>query len=200
MTVLPAILIQEISAQKKINNLRSRGMIKISLLWMVFLLISGCRSIETSTDPAVNGVGTFRIILQESGEEVINDSHLESYEVNEHQHVLNLNSSGIERIKYFVDWDTKQNPPTPIPKLYLRPFIAKFGSKDLYAGKFFSLVCSQSYDGVVILDVFMVLSSGKLTIELGYPTDKFYKGSDPRLNDELFRYLTDAGKFKKTGN
>jgi hypothetical protein len=171
----------------------------IYLLFIFLFAFLGCRLVDESIEPQNIPEGRFQITLKTTGEVVLDDTHLELYEVDSLKHILHFNTAGLQIIRSYIKWDSTQNPPTPnIKELYLKDFTAKFEGKELYSGKFFSLISSMSYNGFVILDMLLITSTNFLTIEMGYPSSGFYQGSDVRNNSALFNYLTSLGKFKKT--
>ena len=59
------------------------------------------------------------------------------------------------------------------------PFVIVSNNQRIYAGVFMSLVSSLIYDGVVILQPFDPAIQ-PLFFKLGYPTEEFFTGEDPR--------------------
>ncbi len=171
---------------------------KIYLTLFIMLCISGCRSTNSSEETDNYPERSFQITFQNSDKLILDDSHLDYYEVAGDAHILHLNASGYEKIKSFMLWDTKWDPPTINPEnLFMKIFSVKLNGKELYSGKFFSLISSQTYDGIIIMDVYTVLKSGTLTISCGYPATSFFKGVDLRNNEDLFKYLAAIGKLRK---
>jgi hypothetical protein len=171
----------------------------IYLLFFSLFAFLGCRLVDESVEPQNDPEGSFQITFKTTGEVILDDTHLELYEVDSQKHILHLNAAGLVKIRSYIKWDSTQNPSTPnIRALYMKDFIAKFEGKELYSGKFFSLFSSMSYNGFVIQDVLLITSSNLLTIEIGYPSSDFYQGIDVRNNTALFNYLTSLGKLKKT--
>jgi len=72
------------------------------------------------------------------------------------------------------------------------PFVILAHEERIYAGAFWSPASSLTFDGVVIMQPFDP-SGQPLLISLGYPTDDFFTGKDPRNNPRLQRALEGAG-------
>jgi len=167
------------------------------ILFIAIFICSGCRVIDSAPETGNLPKASFQIILQETGEVVLDDTHFDYYEIKNNDHVLHLNESGSKHLENFVTMDTRVNPSTPFRTLYLKMFSVKLNGTELYSGKFFSLMSSQGYNGVVIMDVVVINSTKTLTITLGYPTPGFYQGNDPRNSEVLFAYLESLGKLRK---
>ena len=77
-----------------------------------------------------------------------------------------------------------------------RPFVVCLDGKPVYAGAFWVMWSSFSFDGVVIM---LPSLTGTPVIQLstGYPAPGFFKGKDPRSNKKIFRSLEAAGKLKQ---
>ncbi len=71
------------------------------------------------------------------------------------------------------------------------PFVVLSYGERLYAGAFWTPISSVSFDGVVIVQP--VDPAGMpLLISLGYPSEDFFKGEDPRFNPRLLQALENA--------
>jgi hypothetical protein len=109
--------------------------------------------------------GGFGIYLIDSGEMVLSLEHIKAYHSLDCS--LELNAEGIEK------WNSFQTSTT-VPKLsqslYQRDFILKINNQEVCRGKFYSLVSSASYDGVVILDSIVKLDDehSSIKIDFGY--------------------------------
>ncbi len=75
------------------------------------------------------------------------------------------------------------------------PFVVSVGSCRVYSGAFWSSISSVSYDGVVILQSPQA-DNCVFTLELGYPSVKYYSGADKQLDRRIVRSLEAAGKAK----
>jgi hypothetical protein len=71
------------------------------------------------------------------------------------------------------------------------PFVILANGERIYAGAFWSHASSLSFDGVVIMQPFDP-SGQPLLISLGYPTDEFFTGEDPRDDPRLRQALEGA--------
>ena len=76
-----------------------------------------------------------------------------------------------------------------------RPFVVCLDGEPVYAGAFWVMWSSLSFDGVVIL-LPALMDSTTVQIEPGYPAPDFFQGKDPRNNKKIFRSLEKAGKLK----
>jgi len=110
--------------------------------------------------------GGFGVYLADSGETVLSLEHIKAYHSLDYS--LELTPQGIERWNSF---QTSTTVPKLAQSLYNREFILKINGSEVCRGKFYSLVSSASYDGVVILDSIIKLDSEHNTIKLdfGYP-------------------------------
>ncbi|RJO62649.1 MAG: hypothetical protein C4542_02835 [Dehalococcoidia bacterium] len=134
--------------------------------------------------------GSFGIYLADSGEQVISLEHIKAYHSLDYS--LELTPKGIEK------WNSFQTSTT-IPKLaqslYQRDFILKINGTEVCRGKFYSLVSSSTYDGIVIMDSIMKLDSTHTAIKLdfGYPPG-FSLSTTPsdegRITSELEQYFS----------
>jgi hypothetical protein len=74
-----------------------------------------------------------------------------------------------------------------------KPFAIFVGDEPVYAGAFWSLNSSQSYDGVYIDISDFKGDFPILKLRFGYPTGKFTTGPDPRADARIFKAFEDAG-------
>jgi hypothetical protein len=77
-----------------------------------------------------------------------------------------------------------------------RPFVVCLDGKPVYAGAFWVMWSSLSFDGVVIM-LPSLTDTMTVQLELGYPGPGFFTGKDPRNNKKIFRSLELAGKLKQ---
>jgi hypothetical protein len=75
------------------------------------------------------------------------------------------------------------------------PFVILAYEEPVYAGAFWSLLSSLSFDGVIILQP-SDPADQTLYITLGYPGTGNFSGEDPRSNPRLQQALEDAGKLR----
>ena len=75
------------------------------------------------------------------------------------------------------------------------PFVACVGQTPIYSGAFWTPLSSQSYDGVVILQL---LGADQTTIQLslGYPGPFDFTGEDPRSDPRVLEALEEAGTLR----
>ncbi len=155
-----------------------------SILLAAMGIIGGCKSVANSG---------FRIVLDDTGEVVITDEHISSYDWQ--THTIELTDKGKELWNSF---HTFGSIPKLTESLFNREFVATLDGKELYRGKFYSGLSSMSYSGVVILDAMFTLDDkyNKITIDYGYPLEGFGAGEDPRNNPELYKFLETKGLLK----
>jgi len=77
-----------------------------------------------------------------------------------------------------------------------KSFVVCLDKAPVYWGAFWTPISSQSFDGVTIWVPSFSEQENTIKIELGYPSAGFYRGEDPRSNQELMESLEKAGKFK----
>jgi len=118
-----------------------------------------------------------KVKLQQEPLVGIND--LTSYEKETHN--INLAASGKTKIN-------ELKVPT-----WGISFVVCLGNKPIYSGAFWTGISSISFDGVIIELTF--LHGNSVLISLGYPTEDFYKGKDPRSDSRIFDALKRAGKL-----
>lgn len=84
-----------------------------------------------------------------------------------------------------------------------QPFAVFVGKEAIYVGAFWKSILSQSFDGVII-DTYKTVGNPPyysnsdypiLTLELGYPSDEYFKSADLRADSRIFKALEDAGKL-----
>ena len=76
------------------------------------------------------------------------------------------------------------------------PFAVVAYEEPIYAGAFWALFSSLSFDGVVILQP-TDPAGQTMQIALGYPGAEFFTGEDPRGNPRLQQALEDAGLIRE---
>ncbi len=87
-------------------------------------------------------------------------------------------------------------PRDSLPPFGFRtPFLVMLDSVKMYGGWFFSNFISSTCSWVVIIiDDFSVAEPDRIRIGLGYPTERFFVGRDPRGNSAITRRLKKDGK------
>lgn len=102
---------------------------------------------------------------------------------NAQTHEMKLTASAFERI-YSLEVPVRG-----------KSFMVCVDKKPIYWGAFWTPVSSISFDGVTIWKPFGTQELKIITLELGYPSESFYKGEDPRNNPEVLKSLEQAGKL-----
>ncbi len=171
------------------------------LLIVIVLFLSSCQTETTQTpEPQTSRGNAFELFLVSDSQ--ISGADIQNYELSE----LPLASEPLISVKDIdsYHWDTHRIDLTDeayqkVLSLFsgsIRtsgvPFVIISEGERIYAGAFWSLASSLSFDGVVILQP--VDPAGmSLFINLGYPGPDFFTGEDPRSNPQLRQALEDAG-------
>jgi len=155
-----------------------------------------------SGDATSTGEPGFGIYLVDNGELVLSEQHIKAYyrnihltEAEEDTHAIELNKAGIEKWNSYMDYEG-------IPKLqdtlFKRDFAVRIEGKEIYRGKFYSMVSSSTYDRVVILDALLKLDedNNRIYISYGYPASLFASSEDPRNSPEIISFLDKEGLLK----
>jgi len=80
-----------------------------------------------------------------------------------------------------------------------KSFVVCVDKQPIYWGAFWAGYSSQSFDSItIIVPAFPPgeLPANSILIGLGYPSESFFKGEDPRSNPEIRKSLEAAGKLK----
>lgn len=77
-----------------------------------------------------------------------------------------------------------------------RPFVVCMNGEQVYAGAFWVVWSSLSFDGVVIM-LPSLTDTATVQLALGYPDPRFFSGKDPRNNKKILKSLELAGKLKQ---
>jgi hypothetical protein len=170
----------------------------LALLGLTLLFTVAC---SDGNEPSAE-LSDFGIYLEDTGELVISGEHIEAYSrdvhmtvaENEDTHAIELNEAGIKKWNSYMSYG---DIPKLEESLYQRKFIVKMKNKEIYRGIFFSMVSSQIYDGVVILDSVLKLDaeSHGFFICYGYPAG-FATGEDPRNAPEIISFMEEHGLLK----
>ena len=131
---------------------------------------------------------TFGIYLVEAGDLVLSDQDIAAYVRATHE--IKLNESGIAKWK---SWTSHLGRPEG---LYRKDFAIRIDNKEIYRGKFWSMISSLSYEGVVILDVAFPRAPDTIQIEYGYPGSWHGSKDDPRSSPEIFDFFAKKGMLK----
>ena len=159
------------------------------LLIMLILLITSCVS------PESDGFSVYLLAGNISASQLPALSHLElaaqplvslgdivSYRKETHE--IELTKEAYERI-------LRLNVPTKG-----LPFAVCLSRSPVYSGAFWTMLSSMSFDGVVIMKPLQPDERHTIRIELGYPGSDFFRGTDPRANEDIMRSLEKAGKTR----
>jgi hypothetical protein len=76
-----------------------------------------------------------------------------------------------------------------------KSFVVCVDKKSIYWGAFWTPISSISFDGVTIWKPFGTQQSNTIKLGLGYPSQSFYNGEDPRGNPEIMQALKKTGKL-----
>jgi len=76
-----------------------------------------------------------------------------------------------------------------------KAFVVCVNRQPIYWGAFWTPLSAASFDGVVIMKP-LSLEKPVIRLELGYPSESYFKGSDPRSNPKIIDALSRAGKLK----
>jgi len=155
----------------------------------VFFLLVISLVLSTFLLPACGGGEErgFGIFLVDTGELILSEKHIKAYHGGTHE--IELNEEGMKKWNSYIPPDAKLGGP------YTKDFVIKIGEEEIYRGKFWSLVSSSSYAGVVILDALGVFGN-KLLIEFGYPSSYNCTEKDPRDNPQIISYFEKQGLLK----
>ena len=151
----------------------------ITVLFTILLNLSSC-----TLDDEVK----FGIYLVQNGELVLSDRHIEKYRWD--THTIELNDEGILQWNSFI---TYKDIPKLADTLFKKDFTMKVHDKEVYSGKFYSMLSSSSYDGVIILDAITKLDRKRNTVEIDYGYGpEINSPDDPRNNLDLYDCLKEA--------
>ncbi len=121
----------------------------------------------------------FGIYLSDSGELVISDGDVISY--NGSSHEIRLTEAGTQKIE-----ELSMGVP-----LNGTRFVIRIKGEDVYDGWFWSPISSLPCSGIVIETL---VRNNTIQIEAGYPSS-YFQGEDPRSNPEVFSYFQSIGKL-----
>lgn len=163
----------------------------VGLLIAVMLPIAAVACSHNETTPS-----SFGIYLADTGELVISDEHIESYNASTHE--IALNEAGIEKWNSYITG----TPPTLAQSLFSKEFSVKVNDLEMYRGKFWSIASSIVEDGVTIQEALFELDSGNNTISIGYncfaemyeqQTSSFFETQTPQSSFGI--YLVGTGEM-----
>ncbi len=135
--------------------------------------------------------GGFAITLNESGEVILTDEHIASYDWDKHR--IALTTKGIERWQSFVKFNDSFDPPIrQLSDLTTKEFTVMLDGAEMYRGHFTSFVSSLGLSGVTLYDTLGVPGNEvwmKFSRLDGKPAE------DPRSRPEIEEYFRKQGKL-----
>jgi len=158
-------------------DMKKKTKIGFGCLFVGVAMVGGWLLLSNQLQPSSKWFG---IYILESGELVISDKEIISY--NKTSHEIRLTEEGVRKIEALS---------FGVP-MYGKPFVIKLDGRGIYNGSFWSPISSVSASGIVI-DTFV--QDNTIRIEAGYPSSEFFKGIDPRNNSEIFEFFRKAGKL-----
>jgi hypothetical protein len=135
---------------------------------------------------------TFGIYRLDTGELVLSDEDMAAYVGGTHE--IELNASGAAKWNSYTA-DGRWYEPDG---LYQKDFAVTIGNSELYRGKFWSIFSSQSYYGVVILDMAVPRPGalGTVRIQYGYPEIVGDSEDDPRNHPQILEFFAGKGLLR----
>ncbi|MCJ7514362.1 MAG: hypothetical protein MUO89_00090 [Dehalococcoidia bacterium] len=155
----------------------------ITGILMYILLSSSCN---------VGQKGGFGIYLVDNGELVLSERDIKAF--HSADNTFELNENGIKKWNSHL---TSKTEPKLADSLFSRDFVLKIEGQEICSGKFWSMVSSASYSGVVILDALFKLDSSHniIWIKSDYPGS--HMGSlDTTISSELIRFFETRNLLK----
>jgi hypothetical protein len=174
------------------------------LLLLVLLALSACQNpVEVEeVDVPLEGEPFALYLL---GDPQITGPDIKNYDLDQ----LPVAGEALIKTEYLIsyDWDNHGMNLSPFAYQQLLaifsggmpssgvPFVIMAYEEPIYAGAFWTLLSSLSFDGVTILQP-SDPAGQTLYITLGYPNEDYFTGEDPRDNPRLQQALEDAGKLR----
>ena len=115
---------------------------------------------------------------------IISSADIISYD--ETNHTIELTQEAFTRVQQIF--------PMPV-KVDGIPFVVCVGEERIYTGAFWTPLSSLSYDGVVIMQPFGTTGT-VIQISLGYPSQDFFTGKDPRTDPRIMKTFGQEKKLK----
>lgn len=142
---------------------------------------------------------TFAIFLTETGDTVLTDADIASYDWDRHR--LELTEAGMRHWESFYRIDDGFDPPIPkLGPLTKRQFALAIDGQEMYRGRFWSAVLSSLPQGVSLYDVLGVhLGTHRGELRLAYDMPDSGSATDPRARAEVRAYFRARGKLKSEG-
>lgn len=188
-------IVREVGARLG-NGLVMRNIYVTILLFMTVAVLIATFACGDEEEPC------FGIYLVDSEELVSSEYHIKAYRRGVHfyeddtdTNVIEMNKEGIEKWNSYIIYETNTDLED---SLYYRDFILKIEREEIYRGRFYSMVSSMIYEGVVILDALIKLDDDHnyIRIDWDYPTLGFAIGKDPRNNPEVIDCFEKSRLFK----
>ena len=172
------------------------------LLLLVLLALSACQTPVEEVEAPLEGEPFALYLL---GDPQITGPDIKNYDLDQ----LPLAGEALLKTEYLMsyDWDNHGMNLSPFAYQQLLaifsggmpssgvPFVVLAYEQPIYAGAFWTLLSSLSFDGVTILEP-LDPAGQTLYITLGYPGADNFTGEDPRGNPRLQQALEDAGKLR----
>jgi len=172
------------------------------LLLLVLLALSACQTPVEEVEAPLEGEPFALYLL---GDPQITGPDIKNYDLDQ----LPLAGEALLKTEYLMsyDWDNHGINLSPFAYQQLLaifsggmpssgvPFVVLAYEQPIYAGAFWTLLSSLSFDGVTILEP-LDPAGQTLYITLGYPGADNFTGDDPRGNPRLQQALEDAGKLR----
>jgi hypothetical protein len=155
----------------------------------VVCLMAGLLVVALFTSCRAAPAGNFGIYLADSGELVLSERDIQSFDSATGH--FELNRAGIERWNSFTG---ATNPPGLAGSLYGQDFIIRIEGRELCRGRFWSSASSMSYSGTIILDALFRLDNelNAITLQTGYPVGR----PDPETGATLAAFFGKKGLLK----
>ncbi len=108
-----------------------------------------------------------------------------------------------ETHEFQIDFKASERLKKLIIPVNGKPFAVFIGEEAIYTGAFWTSISSQSFEGIIINKekaignppYFSNTDYPILSLELGYPSPKYFKNADSRSDSRIFKALQDAGKL-----
>lgn len=161
------------------------------ILTLILLIIPGCVLIEKNQvniylvedEAAYKNESARMFMVPLSSTPIISSSDIVTYDSAQHQ--IELKPSAFEKLKN-ID----------VPVDVGRSFIVCVGIVRVYMGTLWSPLSSSSSEGLIIQQPLSIESNNRITIQLGYPDESFFRGNDRRSDVRIIQALKNTGKLK----
>lgn len=139
--------------------------------------------------------GGFNISLVESGEVIVSDREVASFDW-DHQ-ILYLTPEGVERWNARAPRNPSFDPPTPVLRgsLHGKRFVVSVDGAEMYRGTIWSMASSLLQLGIVTLaEPLGTTPLGRLTLQ--FSPDPGSPIQDPRFRPEIRKYFEEQGRLR----